>query len=130
MTRINVGINPEELCDLHLLAEYRELPRLWGKTSKTPAPNEFKLGTGHVLWCQQFQGMLHDRYTSIVREMRFRGFNVSFPSPPEEAMNGMRPTDNDIKIARPLLIERIKERLSTMKRKPIWTNRPEGGQKT
>ena len=58
MTRINVGICEEELCDQHLVAEYRELPRLFGHIPKGPIPGCFTLGRGHVNYCSQFQGFL------------------------------------------------------------------------
>ena len=123
MTRINVGVFPKELCDQHLIAEYRELPRLWGKVSKNPAPKHFKLGSGHVLWCQQYQGMLYDKYLSIVEEMLARGFKVSFPDPPKKAYYGSRPPKEEIYRARPIVLNRINDSLFTMKRNPIWTKR-------
>lgn len=121
MTRINVGIDPSELCDQHLVAEYRELPRLWGLESDSAPPDEFKLGTGHVLWCAQYQGMLADRYIGLVSEMRRRGFHVSYPEPPSGAINGGRPKANEIEAARPIVLQRLTKKLSTMKRPPRWT---------
>lgn len=122
MTRINVGVSPHELCDQHLVAEYRELPRLWNFSSKSKPPSQFKLGAGHVLWCAQYQGMLHDRYVALVREMLDRGMHVSFPEPPESAAHGHRPSDTEIARARPIVLERIAERLSSMKRVPRWSS--------
>ena len=123
MTRINVGIEPEYLCDQHLVAEYRELPRLWFKESKSKPPENFKLGAGHCLWCQQYQGMLYDRFTGIVKEMKYRGFNVSYPEAPAKAKDGKRPPQSQLDLAKPILIERINERLSTMNKPPRWTKR-------
>jgi hypothetical protein len=123
MTRINVGVYAHELCDQHLEAEYRELPRLWGKVSKSKAPDDFKLGKGHCLWCQQYQGMLYDRFTELVKEMLFRGFKVSYLDAPHAARCGLRPTDNDIENARAIVLDRLKSKLLTMKRPPRWTNR-------
>ena len=125
MTRINVGIEPSELCDQHLIAEYRELPRLWGKISKSKPPAQFKLGSGHCLWCQSHQGMLHDRFTSLVKEMRYRGFQVSYPDAPAKAKNGSRPSSIEIVRARDIVKERISLRISTMKKPPRWTKRHE-----
>ena len=53
MTRINVGIPPEELTDKHLLAEHREIKRIpnciaKGKYNMDGIPDRFKLGKGHV----------------------------------------------------------------------------------
>lgn len=121
MTRINVGVHPFELCDQHLIAEYRELPRLWNFQAKSLPPPQFKLGPGHVLWCAQYQGMLADRYVALVAEMRARGFAVSYPEPPAGKLNGRRPQDNDIRYARTIVLERINEKHKTMKTPPRWT---------
>jgi hypothetical protein len=123
MTRINVGIDPKELCDQHLVAEYRELPRLWKFVPKSKPPTEFKLGSGHVLWCHKYSGMLYDRYNMLVEEMRYRGFTVNYPTAPEWAKYGLRPTDLEISKARVLLLERINDKLKNIK--PRWKNRNE-----
>ena len=115
MTRINVGIFPEELCDKHLVAEYRELPRLWNFHPKSSPPDHFVLGKGHMLWCVQFPGMLYDRFVGLVNEMRFRGFTVNYPSPPEWARNGKRPNQLEIDKARVIVMDRLKERMINMK---------------
>lgn len=119
MTRINMGVKPAELCDQHLIAEYRELPRVFSFTPK-PLSGDFRLGKGHVLWCAQFPGTLADRYESIVDEMKHRGFNVNFPDPKG---NGKRATAKQIAKARPVVIARIQERLRDMRTKPTWTKR-------
>lgn len=121
MTRINVGVDPSELCDQHLIAEYRELPRLWNLKTKTVPPLHFKLGTGHVLWCAQYQGMLADRYILIVKEMKARGFQVSYPNPPDGKINGLRPTNIAIETARNIVLQRLNEKYNIMKRPPKWT---------
>jgi len=121
MTRINIGVHPSEICDQHLVAEYRELPRLWGLDSRQKPPTRFKLGTGHVLFCAQYQGTLADRYTALVGEMRRRGFRVSYPDPPPGAIGGKRMSDNEIQEARPIVMERLREKHATMKRPPRWT---------
>ncbi len=123
MTRINVGVQPCELCDQHLVAEYRELPRLWNFQAKSLPPTQFKLGSGHVLWCAQYQGMLADRYVALVVEMRARGFSVSYPEPPSGKLNGRRPSDKAIQAARPIVLERLAEKYRTMKKPPRWTGK-------
>lgn len=123
MTRINVHVDPSELCDQHLVAEYRELPRLWGFESRQKPPPSFKLGAGHCLWCAQCQGMLADRYIALVGEMRRRGFHVSYPEPPLEALNGGRPSASEMALVRPIVLQRIAEKHATMKRPPRWTKR-------
>lgn len=123
MTRINVGVEPFELCDQHLVAEYRELPRLWSFEAKSKAPSHFKLGAGHVLWCAQYQGMLADRFVALVAEMKARGFSVSYPEPPPGKLSGKRPSDKEIQAARPIVLERLEEKYRTMKNHPRWTRK-------
>ena len=123
MTRINVGIDPKHLCDQHLIAEYRELPRLFGKTSKNPAPSQFTLGKGHVLWCQQYQLSLEHRQARIIAECKFRNIRIAFAKIPSCARNQDTWNHFDELDARKLLIPRICDRLRTMKREPKWTVR-------
>lgn len=121
MTRINLGIEPAELCDQHLIAELRELPRAFAFTS---SPNlidgPFRLGTGHVLWCARWPGTLADRYRALVGEMRWRGFKVSEPEPRGD---GARVDAEALALARAVLVPRLLERIADMKRDPRWTGR-------
>ena len=123
MTRINLGILPQELCDQHLIAEYRELPRLWRYLESPPRPIQggFRLGAGHVLWCAAHLGTMARRYESLVTEMMFRDFVPRYPSAPEEAHLGGTVPERELERARGLLIARIRERLAGMS--PRWTRR-------
>lgn len=84
MTRINC-IPPEELTDKHLLAEYRELPRIF-KLARQPKnqkeadswPKKYTLGTGHVCFFYDKLEYLFKRQINLVEEMQKRGFNTSF----------------------------------------------------
>lgn len=129
MTRINIGINPEELCDQHLIAEYRELPRMRAFALKRlaryhdigPCPTKFTLGTGHMAFFVPYGHYLETRWKSLCAEMQYRGFHVSFSwidYPFNHHMDTMH-----IAKGRELLQKRITERLSSMKRKPTWTKR-------
>ena len=127
MTRINLGIEPAELCDQHLVAEYRELPRIFNFAAKTPAPEHFKLGSGHVKWCAKYLGTMKDRQISIVEEMKRREFTVNFSDVPTVNDNDLYCSGFEVITARALLQERINERLNGMKRiswtktkKPDW----------
>lgn len=123
MTRINVGIHPDELCDQHLLAEFKELPRAF-RPHKGKPPEHFTLGTGHVTWCSQYPGMLADRFLLLVDEMKRRGFRPKKEQPPLWAINGARPDPSEYSRARKLLKERINRRLSEMEAKgerPRWS---------
>lgn len=78
MTRINC-IPVEELHDKHLLAEYRELPRVF-KLAKpgVTIPDEYVLGQGHVKFFYDKLVYLHKRQQQIVDEMKRRGFKPKF----------------------------------------------------
>jgi hypothetical protein len=87
MTRINL-VNPSELTDKHLLAEYRELPRIFtavrklqdqGKTpSDISIPPQYKLGEGHVKFFYDKLGWLADRYGDLIAELINRDINVNY----------------------------------------------------
>ncbi len=81
MTRINL-ISVEEISDQHLMAEYRELPRivngvLDGKLKQENIPNKFCLGKGHVKFFCDKLGFLLKRYEAIYLELRFRKYNLT-----------------------------------------------------
>lgn len=84
MTRINLGIDPSELTDQHLLAEHREIKRVcstyktWVKNGrKTKIPESFRLGTGHVMYFVDKPRLTLRRYDEIHAECLNRGFNVT-----------------------------------------------------
>ena len=125
MTRVNVGIPVETLCDAHLLAEGREIKRIpnviaKGKFSMKGQPKQFTLGTGHVKYFYDKQLYLLERYKQIHQECLARGFNVqdyssAWNNLPKAFMNQYAPTKNDIWI----VTQRIEERLKTMKNTKI-----------
>jgi len=116
MTRINVGVLPQELSDKHLIAEHREIKRIpncikKGRYKLDGIPSEFKLGTGHVKFFYNKLQYLHNRYNSIYQECLKRNFNVTnynecFNDLPIELYNNYKEQPNDRKI----ILERIKER--------------------
>ena len=87
MTRINC-VPPEELCAKHLVAEYRELPRVFGLVLKSQEkgfgpsdidmPTNYVLGKGHVKFFYDKLTYLSLRFRSLCREMEQRGFVVNF----------------------------------------------------
>lgn len=95
MTRINV-VDPSLLSSKHLIAEYRELPRVFGLVAKAVArgeqpndprnPAHYVLGTGHVRFFYPRLGYLRDRFDAIVLELRARGVRVAFGGIPDVAM--------------------------------------------
>jgi deoxyribonuclease (pyrimidine dimer) len=130
VTRINLGIASSDLCDQHLLAEYRELPRIWSDVSKLlqrgegvyHIPNTFTLGTGHVCYFRNKGRYLHTRWESLCAEMRGRGFavNLQWREWPSEELYQDIPQETEVAAA-PQLQARICDRLRTMTRSPTWT---------
>ena len=90
MTRINC-IAPSELSREHLIAEYRELPRIFGLVRAAIArgevpedarnPARYTLGPGHVRFFYRRLGYLVKRQAAIIGEMRARGYRPSFGDP-------------------------------------------------
>ncbi len=129
MTRINL-VNPKELSDQHLVAEYREIfmvgsslqrsmkSKNWINT-KNNIPEEFTLNKGHVTFFYNKGMYLDKRYSLLINEMKRRGMN---PDPkrifkksqwPKQLYNDWNPKNKDLKIIR----ERIEEKISL---KPDW----------
>ena len=125
MTRINL-IPVEELSDQHLIAEYRELPRVVKqKVNIDSAPEKYTLGRGHVKWAKLHLVFTLYRYYSLCNEMDYRGFSLRY-SPDElyfcaiEQAYGSEyrwlhyvPTKEDVELSRNRIIEKIKM-------KPNW----------
>ena len=130
MTRINC-IPPQQLCQQHLVAEYRELPRIFqqalksyerGETIDDPRnPKQYTLGTGHVRFFYPRLGYLIKRQTDLIGEMQRRGITTNFAPPqrtdyiamPDEWFGDWRPDNTAIEIN----TARINER---MPKKPIF----------
>lgn len=83
MTRINC-IPVQELTREHLVAEYRELPRIFslarkayerGERPDDPRnPTEYRLGTGHVRFFYNKLAYLRERHDQLCDEMELRGY--------------------------------------------------------
>lgn len=90
MTRINV-VHPSELTQKHLVAEYRELPRMFGlmrdRYNKGQFPDQIKrpgqyvLGTGHMLFFIDKGLWLVNRQTALIIEMIDRGYSPQHLNP-------------------------------------------------
>jgi deoxyribonuclease (pyrimidine dimer) len=120
MTRINSGIKVQFLVDAHLFAEYRELKRIpntitSGKAVVKDIPKTFSLNKGHVKFYYPRLKYLHKRSDALYQELLRRGYDVEdysscFQSLPPELYNDWDDTE-----AKPILAERIKERLLGMR---------------
>ena len=120
MTRINC-IPVQELVDKHLLAEYRELPRVFG-LARLPAPSEvfpteYTLGTGHVKFFYNKLEYLRKRYEELYQECLNRDFKVTYyggawDNIPNYLMNDYKPTKKDEILIRERISERLKKNIN------------------
>lgn len=123
MTRINC-IPPAELSGPHLVAEYRELPRVFalvraailrGESPADPRnPTCYTLGPGHIRFFYCRLGYLAKRQASLVREMLARGYRPSFAETaqlmegiPVEWCGDWEPTAEAIAANRARIAERL-----------------------
>ena len=129
MTRINL-VDPSELTDQHLIAEYREIFMVGGSLNRTlnsksgyreeRVPKRYTLNTGHVYFFYNKGRYLHNRYRELIKEMRRRGFEPDksrvFPTKvfvDNGLYNAWMPSLEDYKIIR----QRIEEKIAM---KPNW----------
>jgi len=122
MTRINL-VDPTELHQKHLVAEYKEIVRVFALSRKAQfdvmrgkrdLPTEYTLGTGHVLFFYNKLGFILTRYKQLTQEMIRRGYS---PNPIAESELMLKidkkmfgdyiPTEKAISINR----QRIQERM-------------------
>jgi deoxyribonuclease (pyrimidine dimer) len=121
MTRINASIQPFELSNSMLFAEYREAKRIpntikSGKALLTGIPKEFKLSTNHVKFFYDKILYLKRRSDALYIECLKRGINVQdysdcYKDIPSHLFNEWKET----KESRILLKERINKRLTESK---------------
>lgn len=118
MTRINC-VPVKELSVRHLVAEYRELPRVYAlaiaahKRGENPTAHgkDYVLGKGHVKFFYSRLGYVTKRHRQLIREMQRRGYNPTYthvllPDLPPAWCRNWRPTCTALDINR----QRIKER--------------------
>lgn len=119
MTRINC-IPVQELTGPHLVAEYRELPRVFALAQKAALrgsfsqPDAYTLGKGHLLFFYTRLGYLSRRHLELIEEMKRRGYKPifsgvrreDFPDVPDSYWNDWEPTAEALQLNH----RRIKER--------------------
>jgi hypothetical protein len=117
MTRINT-IVPSKLCDSHLIAEYREILRVF-KLAKDDesSPKEFTLGRGHVKFFFNKLQYVHDRFNSLRAEILDRGFHPKMEFDPDilESKRYLYNPWEATELSKELIRQRILERALTMK---------------
>ena len=127
MTRINI-VNPSELTDQHLVAEYREIFMVGSSLQRSlksknwdskNIPKKFTLNVGHVKFFYDKGKYLSNRYDMLREEMKARGMTPDVTRVfkkeqwPDELWNDWTPTLEDYKLIR----QRIEERINM---KPNW----------
>lgn len=125
MTRINC-VPVETLCREHLIAEYRELPRVFALAHKCnrphpDAPMSYTMGKGHVIFFYDKLEWVSDRFKQLVNEMQKRGYTTNYDGDVSEWREKIKlksmwknwtPSSRDIFINQ----SRIDERLKDMKK--------------
>lgn len=119
--RCNCGVEPKYLADQWLIAEQVELLMIPGMLRrlnykpKSPIPENFKMGTGHMLFWVNKLLYLKNRHVEIKKEVANRGFKVcdsviNLDEFPKEYHNDWTPTINDSIILRDRLIWKLNQK--------------------
>ena len=122
MTRINC-VPVQELSGPHLVAEYRELPRVFALAQKAAArgsftqPERYTLGKGHLLFFYTRLEYLAKRHRDLIEEMVHRGYRPNFsgihredfPDIPESFWNDWSPDEEALRINRRRILERSRK---------------------
>lgn len=123
MTRINL-VPPQELTGKHLVAEYRELPRIYTLARShyerfggcfDDCPREYKLGKGHMKFFVNKLLFLKKRQESIIWEMLTRGYEPRFDDTYPECVANLplvffgdyQPTEEALALSRARIAERL-----------------------
>lgn len=145
MTRINL-VPPAELCDQHLLAEYRELTRIPHVVLKKgvgsePIPPRYTIqtadnpkgGRGHVRFFYNKMEFLYQRYGFLRLECETRWFRAEWRWTDAEYNQLQRlglwqnyePTEEAILLNKKRILERLPANARwTNRRRPGWTTSP------
>jgi len=117
MVRINL-IDPRNLADQHLVAEYDEILMLVAHVRKYPfardVPEKYCLGKGHIRFFKNKLKYLEKRHELLKKEMKKRGFRagktVNLKGLPKGLVNDWKPSGRDKKIIRKRIIQKIKQK--------------------
>jgi len=126
VTRINC-VPPGDLSREHLIAEYRELPRVFGLTrgmiargvahpTQASIPPTYRMGTGHMTFFCDKLAFLVRRQSALIAEMQRRGYAPSFTDPeallegiPEIWHGDWEPDPEALRISRARIAERTRK---------------------
>lgn len=124
MTRINI-IEPVQLTDQHLMAEYRELPMVHASLRRSlrtkmtrevlaKVPKNYTLNAGHVTFFYDKMFYLRKRYDALIEELKTRGYNLDESRALDESgipadffKNEWMPGEDDL----PIMQQRLQEKL-------------------
>lgn len=119
MTRINL-IPPADLTDQHLMAEYRELPRIFPLARAAIAkgivigPARYTMGEGHIKFFYSRTDFLSARQGEIIQELLKRGYDIQHRTPPapldECGVSRWTPNQQDVEVNLQRLRERLREK--------------------
>ena len=122
MTRINL-LPPSQLADQHLIAEWRELPRVFGLVKKKLDEQKlilvwkkYTMGTGHVRFFYDKLLFLQKRHQALVKEAQKRGFKlsktekISLHAFPKVYCQDFIPSEADLAISQQRIQEKLKEK--------------------
>lgn len=115
MVRINL-INPKQLSDQHLIAEYDEILMLLGYVRRYPAekdiPDSYTLGKGHMKFFKNKLIYLKKRHELIKKEMQKRNFKTNMMINLDEFSGNLKkdwqPKEKDFIIIKKRISEKIK----------------------
>lgn len=125
MTRVNL-IDPKQLTDQHLFAEYREITRIFALVEQSvnkygisntlkKIPKSYRLGAGHVLFFYDKLAFIERRYQVLRDELLDRGVNITLKdsiseyreSIPDVFYQDFCPSDDELKLSLGRIIEKI-----------------------
>lgn len=125
MTRINC-VPVEDLHYKHLIAEYRELPRVFGLVRNWYMKNgtslkvldHYTMGTGHVKFFYNKLAYLSKRHKQLIQEMINRNYSPKFIGDlredfndiPEVFWNDWTPDSNALSVNKQRILDRLPKR--------------------
>lgn len=122
MTRVNL-VPVNTLSDQHLMAEWREIPRIASSVQNrlqrgpfTQQLDEFVLGEGHMIFFYDKMAFLSTRYKKLAEELKRRKYQITeyqhdpFLDTPEEYHGKWRPKPSEVNISKQRLVEKLERR--------------------
>jgi deoxyribonuclease (pyrimidine dimer) len=115
MVRVNL-VDPKQLSDQHLIAEYDEILMLVAYIKKHPSliniPENYKLGKGHMKFFKDKIFYLKKRHELLKKEMQKRNFKttktINLAEFKKENKKDWKPTQNNLKIIKKRISEKLK----------------------